>query len=83
MAAVHLAGFFHVWGLVPGQCDGTQEPEGLQGYQVLPQLLTAALAHVCGELTMAPKPQHKWCSATWPLAVSLLAHASGTTLVPG
>lgn len=62
---------------------GPKSQRGLQGYQVLPQLLTAALAHVCGELTMAPKPQHKWCSATWPLAVSLPAHASGTTLVPG
>lgn len=56
---------------------GPRSERELQGYQVLPHLLTVALAHVCGELTVAPNSQHKWCSA-----VSLSGHASGTVLVP-
>lgn len=60
---------------------GPRSQRGLQGYQVLPHLLTVALAHVCGELSVAPNPQHKWCSAVSPLAVSLSGHASGTVLV--
>lgn len=59
--------------------------KGLQGYQVLPHLLTVARSYVCGVPTMGAKPQHKLRFSYVAPGCGTVSYAcaSGTMLVLG